>query len=219
MNPAFLFVVFAALLSSAATAFEANWTSGLQVEVEALPGETAINGMRFGMVRVTGRDVTKVTARIYEKWMRDDSERVRILHHGGWIILSRLDARRSQVAQYREDAARTELIWSETTLGQVPEGVDVPGYLTSRCEWLAPVHGVARETRYLQFTGHCADSQQDVLSHLEASLERHGWSVQRLARGIDAARNESRLRAVITEVTEGSGVVVVQTTPRGKGLP
>jgi hypothetical protein len=222
LNPLVSVLVCAGLCTAPSFAMDSRWTQGLRLSWEALPGDTAFNGMSFRVQRATGLDVPVLAQRIAADWQRESGgEGLKLMRHGEWSILSRIHDGRSEVVQWRERSEDAELLWSEADLRLEPQPSLAARYLVSACNWLPPISGSATGGRFRQFTGYCASRSAAVGDALASALQLEGWRTRRNASGLMAERKGDRFEAVISpqrlpagkgHTTEGTAVVVLEAT-------
>lgn len=156
----------------------------LQVRVENLEGEVAVNGLPITISRAVGPGVPALAERLVGQWrLESGQDSVHLLSCCGWKLASRIHNGDSQVVQWRSTALASELLWS--TLGSrapiaAPPMADAP--LLPDCSWSGPVHGRVAASQYLQVSARCPLDPEAALAMMIRRMASEGWHWQRQSR-------------------------------------
>ena len=176
---------------------------GLDVLVERVEGEVALNGVPVTISRAVGPGVTVLAERLVDRWRRESGQgSVRILQCCGWQVASRIHNGESQVVQWRTAGTQSELLWS--TLGD-PAPIPAPPKpktpLPADCSWSGTIHGKVAGSHYLQISAQCALDAESALDLMIRRLADEGWHWQRHGRlVVSAGRGQVRAQLVASPV-------------------
>lgn len=205
---------------AAATTLDPSLLHGLDLRMEAVPGQLRFEGMAVQAVHLAGPGVEQ----LLQRWLaRRGRDAVRLESAAGWDIHSSVRDGRAEVLQVRRAGTGKEAIWSTTSLGggRPPAGPrrlrPPPG-----CRVGPEVAGSDAVARFRQWTLRCSDTPERVLETLHAAAQRDGMRIaSRWRRGLELhdERRGREFLVVALPTAAGTGVVVLERWQDGGGHP
>lgn len=194
------------LAGELASAIEPEDVRGLAVSVEPVGESMRVDGVPVIVTSATGRDIEELAARIERRW-RNQGSPVQRRAHAGWQLLTRLDAGRSELVQWRIPDGSGELLHSLLDPSRAGNGASAaPFSLPGRCAWGRIIEGGAVRDSFEQRTGHCRRRSADALRALSRSLRAQGWEVaESLPGSLELAGAGLRGLLVVIDDPEGQG--------------
>jgi hypothetical protein len=186
-----------------AATLDPQYWRGLDVQVEALPGQTYVNGVQLQIVRVSGADVARVSDRLLTHW-RTQLPQVPLKSQdlGPWRIHSRIRNGASEVMQEGRDEHRFELLWSLAPLRDRLMRPPTPTLIIpGGCIPGQTVHGTDHGAAFLQLSAVCPGSPPAVLDQLRRAALRRGYRVADAhEHGFEARRASREIRLSVVAV-------------------
>lgn len=198
----------------------------LNVHVEQLEGDVALNGVPVTITRAEGPGVPALAERMINRWRSESGpDSVWLSECCGWKLASRIHNGESQVVQWRTTVTDSELLWSTlvaTAPPPAPPMVNAP--LPPDCRWSGPVHGKVAGNQYVQISARCALDPQAALDLMIRRLASAGWRWQRQGRlVVHAARGQVRAQLIAAPMLDPrrlpapgqSSLVLLEARPSG----
>jgi len=161
--------------ASCAGAFEPRDARGLDVRIEPLPEPVAVDGVVFEIQVASGSDVAELARRVEQRW-RQQGSTVQHMQQRGWELVTRWDAGRSELMQWRGEGSAAQLVFSRLdTLKPPARPGRGPLLLPSRCAWSRQIG----DRSHTVSSAICGLALSELQRQVRAALVAQGWSVQR----------------------------------------
>jgi hypothetical protein len=177
MMSSVLVLVAAVSVNAVDAGIDARLTAGLVVSIDRIPEPVSVDGVQMSVQRATGVGVPELARRIEAAWHRQGSQ-IQLHQQGDWMVRSRILGPRSEVMQWRVDAAGAELLVSILDVLAPVRAVPSAGLtLPAGCVWGRSVFGHSGSKSYIQRSARCPHSMKLLSRQLGSSLAAQGWKV------------------------------------------
>lgn len=212
------FVLALLAWTSCVGALEPRDARGLDVRMESLPEPLIVDGVVFEIQVASGSDVAELARRVEQRW-RQQGSIVQHMQQRGWQLVTRWDAGRNELVQWRGEGGAAQLIFSrlDTLKPPVRPGRG-PMLLPSRCAWTRQIE----DRSHAVSSASCHLTLPELQRQVRMALVTQGWSIQREAGGLlEISRDDGSARITLVPAAQpgDSALVWTQITAGAREYP